>query len=166
MAKQTTVRAISAHSDGTPLIGEVREFKAPAFKKLTEDVKDGHFLQGKRVNGYKLEDWGFKAVGMSPDMLAQVAIGGASQYMLTFKESCEDQTGRKFSRVHTIGGEITSVNKDAVKTGDEDVWNYEGYADTYKMVSDGQTIYEFNTDTQKTVIDGVDKMSEHMNNVR
>lgn len=166
MGQSSTVRAIAAHSNGIPLIGKTKEFKAPTVEKTTESVSDGRFVEGTRVKGVKVGNWSFKQEGMSAETAGFFNLESNDTYSLTFKESVEDSEGVERVYIHEITGEVIKSTKDASKTGDEDVWDVEGFVDTYKMTIDGSVVHDINMKTQKVLCFGKDLTSSHVNNVR
>jgi len=166
MSQSTTVRAIAAHTNGIPLIGKTKEFKAPSPEKITEAVGEGRFIEGNRIKGVKLDNWSFKQEGMTAEIAGQFGLQSGDTYSLTFKESVEDSEGVAHVYVHELTGEVVKSQKDTSKVGDEDVWDVEGFANTYKMTIDGTVVHDINIKTQKVICYGADLTSSHVDNVR
>jgi len=166
MSQSSTVVTIAAHSNGIPLIGKTKEYTPPVLEKVMDTVSEGRFIEGQRVKGYKLNNWSFSQEGLTPELADQFGLTIGDIFSITFKESVEDSDGEIVQRVHEITGEMIKREKDATKSGDEDVWKCEGTADTYKMTINGQIIDDINVKTQKIVTGGKDITSQHLNNVR
>lgn len=166
MSQTTVTRALAAHSDGVPLIGTTRSFKAPVVEKKTSDLTDGRFVNGKYVSGFVVGDWSFVQAGMTPQLANQFGLTAGDIYSLTLKESVEDASGNEVQYKHEISGEIVKSSKDESKTGEEDLWTVEGITNTYKLTVDGNLVTDINTQTQKMIVNGKDLMSKHMSNVR
>lgn len=166
MGQSSTVRAVAAHSNGAPLIGKTKEFKAPNVEKMTESVGDGRFVEGTRVKGVKVDNWSFKQEGMTASIAKGFGLAQGDVYSVTFKEAVENDEGDLVNYVHEITGQVVKSQKDSSKVGDEDVWDTEGYVDTYKMTIDGEVIHDINVKTQKVICFGEDLTSRFVDSVR
>jgi hypothetical protein len=163
--ESSTVVQIRAHSNGLPLIGKTKEFKPPVPELETEDVSDGHFIKGRRVKGANLSTWSFKQEGMTQEQAKKLGVTQGKDYALTFKESGEDDEGNEFIYVHEITGRVTKAAKESSKQGDENVWDIEGFARTYKLTINSEVIHDINIKTQKLIYNGEDMTAKHLQNV-
>ena len=166
MSQSTTTKQIAAHSNGVPLLHKTKSLKPPFLEKVFDTTSEGRVIEGQRLKGYKLKPWSFVHEGLTPELANQFGLTLGNPFSLTFKESVEQADGTKRRYEYRITGDIMKREKDESKIGEEDVWTWEGTADTYQFLIDGVVVDDINVATQKIISGGKDLMAEHLNNVR
>lgn len=153
-----TIRNFNAFVDGVSYAGRVLEGKLPELKIKTANHRGGG------MDGTVAQDMGMEA--MSAEMtLAEwppelVKMFGTRQ-RITFRPAAmgEDDFSAD-TRVATMGGRWTVVNFGDLKPGSDTPLKLTLEVDYFRMVQDGDELFEIDVQAGKRVIGGVDQLAE------
>ncbi|MCG7551579.1 phage major tail tube protein [Pseudoalteromonas sp. Of7M-16] len=151
--------------NGNPLVKELDEFTAPEIKKTMQETRGGSFIPGEICVGIEKMNSSWKVKGANQELLSAYGLAAGELCQVDVKESHQDEDGNRFSIVHSLSGEITSITESASKMGDLPEHQFEMSVSAYKKTENHKVIYDIDRNAQILDLGNGDLMEGHRRNI-
>lgn len=169
MALPKKLKLMNLYNEGNSYLGQTGEVTLPKLSRKLENWRGGGMNGNVKVDlglGDDVNEMTWKLGGLDKLVLQQFGAAKVSAFGLRFAGSYQrDDTGETDAVEIVVRGRHEEIDFGNAKAGDDTettiktIWTY------YKLSINGETVIEIDIVGVKEVVNGVDLLEEHRNNI-
>lgn len=160
------LKAYNAYVDGRGYAGEAEEVNPPALTVNEEDFRGGGMDAPIGIDmGMDKLMASFTLGGYNPEVMKLWGLADGSKVPFVLKGSTQNSDGEAVQHVVTMRGRITSMNQGAWVAGQRTGLSIEMSLRYYKYEVAGDVIYEIDPLNMIRIVNGVDQLAAHRENI-
>ena len=166
MAAEDVLKYLNLIVDGRGYAGKIEEYNAPDLTISTEEFRGGGMDAPIELDmGQEKMACSFVLTSYDADVLALWGIKRGSTTQITAKGSLESLDGTKTAVAHHMQGTMTSVARGTWGSGKKPSLTITMSLRYYREVHGQRTINEIDVINMLRIVDGVDQLAEHRDNI-
>jgi P2 family phage contractile tail tube protein len=152
--------------DGISLQGDVPSLSLPKLTVKTEAYRAGG-MDGEvdMDQGLEKMESSFTTNGIRKQVMKFFGLSDGTAFKSVFRGSYQEQTGAKLGVIATIRGRLRECDPGEWKPGEKGEFKYAVSVSYYKLEIGGAVMFEIDPVNMIRIIDGVDQLAEHRENL-